>query len=63
MREVNTFHYVNELRTADGRTLVREEGDVRLEPLGAAYTRTVAGRSPVQFIAGRRDYWTRSDDG
>ena len=63
LREVNTFHYVNELRTADGRTLVRDEGDVRLEPFGAAYTRTVAGQAPVQFIGGLRDYWTRTDDG
>lgn len=63
MREVNTFHYVNELRTADGRTLVREEGDVRLEPFGGSFTRTVAGQRPVQFVGGLRDYWTRSDDG
>jgi hypothetical protein len=59
MAEVNTFHYVYELRTADGRSLVREEGDVRLEPFGASYTRTAAGQRPVQFVSGLRDYWTR----
>jgi hypothetical protein len=63
MREVNSFHYVNELRTADGRTLVREEGDVRLDPYGASFTRTVAGEKPLQIIGGLRDYWARSDDG
>jgi hypothetical protein len=63
MVEVNTFRYVTELRTTGGLSLVREVGEVRLEPLVASYTRTVGSHTSVEVVAAGREAWVRSGGG
>ena len=62
LRELNTGHYVTELRSSSG-AVDREEGDFQISPLGATMTRVVGDEPPVQFVGTAHEYWSRKGSG
>ena len=59
MLRLNSFHFVEELRTPDGYVLAATSGDVQLDPLLMRGTSTFAGKPLGEVVGTRTEQWVR----